>query len=604
MNCFPDGKVTIADSRYIHVFLILLIGILAYSNTFHVPFVLDDRSSIVENHVIKSLSGFFADNAGFHHNPRRFVGYLSIALNYRLGGLDVTGYHIFNLAVHLITSLLVYSFIVLTFKAPALEKSSLAKFAQLIAITAALLFVSHPIQTQAVTYITQRLASMATMFYLLSATLYARARLIQCLDSGRLRVLLNFSLAFAAACLAMFTKEIAFTLPLILLLYEFCFFPGNVKRKLLALLPLIMTMLIIPLTLINTQTSIGELLADIDSKLAFASPLPRTTYFLTQLCVITTYLRLLIFPVNQNLDYNYPVYDTLLDPRVFASALLLLGLVAAALILLQKSRRDHEPALRLISFGILWFFITLSVESSFIPITDTIFEHRLYLPSIGAFTAFTITTALFIGHKHRIYATTAVAVALLLAVVTWNRNFVWGDEVTLWKDTASKSPLKARPHNNLGEGLRRQGKLDQAMGEIFTALVLSPDNAEANSNLGSALMEKGNKEAAVKQLQKAVKLNPALFAPHYNLGIIYRQRNDFDMAIEQLLLSLKINPDFAEAHNQLAVAYAGKDMLDKAIEHFREAIRLGPDKEEYRKNLEQVTKPGKLPEKAKPQIIQ
>jgi tetratricopeptide (TPR) repeat protein len=582
------SSTAIADNRYIHICLILFVGILAYSKTFHVPFVLDDRISIVENHVIKSLSGFFANNAGFHYNPRRFVGYLSFALNYRLGGLDVTGYHIFNLAVHLLTSILLYFFVIFTFKTPALEKSSLAKSAPVIAITAALLFVAHPVQTQAVTYITQRLASLATMFYLLSVTFYARARLMQCLGSGRRWVFLHFSLAFAAASLAMFTKEIAFTLPIVILLYEFYFFPGNDRKKLLALLPLIMTMLIISFTMINTQASVGELLADIDAKLAYASPLPRTTYFLTQLCVITTYIRLLILPVNQNLDYSYPVYDSLLDPRVFTSAVLLLGLAVAALVMLQQSRRNHEPALRLISFGILWFFITLSVESSFIPITDVIFEHRLYLPSIGIFTAVATTTALIIGHRHRMHATAAVAVALFLAVVTWNRNLVWGDEVTLWRDTVSKSPLKARPHNNLGEGLSRQGKLDEAMGEILTALVLSPNNAEAISNLGSALMEKGDEEAAVKQLQKAAKLNSALFAPHYNLGIIYRQRNDYDMAIEQLLLALKINPDFAEAHNQLAVAYAGKDMLDKAIEHFGEAVRLQPDKAEYGKNLKIV----------------
>jgi protein O-mannosyl-transferase len=591
--------VAIADNRYAYILLILVVGILAYSNTLHVPFVLDDKSSIVENHVIKSLPGFSSDSAGLSYNPRRFFGYLSFALNYRFGGLDVTGYHLFNLAVHLVTSILVYFFCFLTLKTPFLRNSRLYERAPLICLVAALLFVSHPVQTQAVTYISQRVASMATMFYVLAMTLYARARLLQ--DSLRKtlswKVLSLFLCSIVSVILAMMTKEIAFTLPVMLALYESFFFSGSIRKKLVILLPIMLTIVIIPLMLLGTHEPLGNLLSDMDLKLNAASELSRGTYLLTQLCVITTYIRLLFLPINQNLDYAYPIYHSLFTSRVFCSFLFLAGLMATATILFIRSRRGSDPALRLVAFGIFWFFITLSVESSVIPITDVIFEHRLYLPSLGAFTAIAIALALITRrYRTKVLAAGVLVVVALLSVATWKRNQVWGNEVTLWQDTVSKSPGKDRPHNNLGEGLRRQGRLAEAVKAVKTALTINPDSSEAQSNLGAAYLDRGEREKALEHLQTAVRLNPNLFAAHYNLGLIYYKNGQLDNASEQFNHALRINPDFADAQNYLAVTYAAREMLDPAIEHFKAAVRLKPDKAEYKKNLDmarQLKKSGK-----------
>lgn len=572
---------------YVHILIIVFIGILAYSNTMHVPFVLDDRSSIVENHVIKSLTGFFSDSAGLSYNPRRFIGYLSFALNYRLGGLDVAGYHLFNLAVHLVTSIFVYCFCTLTFKTPFLKTSRLSDVSPYICLVASLLFVSHPIQTQAVTYISQRFASMATMFYVLTMTLYAWARLFQSsCGKSHWKAVLLFLLSLSSLVLAMMTKEISFTLPVVLALYEFFFFPGGSRKRLLVLLPLLLTIVIIPLTLLHTHQPLGEVLSDVDAKLRAGTELPRGTYLLTQLCVVTTYIRLLFLPINQNLDYAYPVYHSFFIARAFFSFLLLAGFLVIATILFIRSRRGSTPELRLVSFGIFWFFITLSVESSIIPIADVIFEHRLYLPSVGAFTAISAALAM-IMHRNRPVVTAGVVIAVaLLSIATWKRNLVWGNEVTLWRDTVSKSPGKDRPHNNLGEGLRRQGRWEEAVKEVETALTLNPKNAEAQSNLGAAYLDRGEREKAQEHLQTAVKLNPNLFAAHYNLGLIYKQKGLLDQATEEFIQALNLNPDFAEAHNHLAVTYAAREMLDPAIEHFKEAVRLKPEKAEYRKNLD------------------
>lgn len=574
--------------------LFLTVGLLVYANTFHVPFVLDDKSAIVENHFIKSLSGFF-DN-GWHYNPRRFIGYLTFALNYRFGGLDVTGYHAVNLAIHLVTSMLVYWFTLLAMRTPLLKNSRLSISASQLALAAALLFVSHPVQTQAVTYISQRFASLATMFYLMTMTFYLRARLHQ-EDARRplhwKAVCLFFLALFTLLC-AMTTKEIAFTLPTMLILSELCFFDGNIRKKLFSLAPFIIPIIIIPLTIINTRVTLGKLLADMDLKLNVASELSRGDYLLTQFSVIATYIRLLILPVNQNLDYAYPVFHSLFAPRVFLSFLLIAGLCTAALFLLARVRRGADPGLRLVSFGIGWFFVTLSVESSVIPIVDVIFEHRLYLPSIGAFLAISAGLALVVRNS-RSTAMAAVIIALVLSAATWRRNLVWGDEVSLWRDTVQKSPGKDRPHNNLGEALRKKGRLDEAMQEVELAVRLNPRSAEARSNLGAAWLEKGERQKAQEHFLEAEKLNPNLFAPHYNLGIIFNNSGQPDRAIQQFMQALKINPDVAEAHNHLAASYAAKDMLGPAVEHFREAVRLNPEKVEYRKNLELAIQIGKRP---------
>jgi hypothetical protein len=214
----------------------MIAGFAVYSNTFHVPFLWDDRTSIVENPVIKSVGNFFFNTKGYEYNPRRFIGYMSFALNYFMGGLDVTGYHVFNLAVHIVNSLLVYALVLLTFRTPRMKGTSIVSSSGLVALGAALLFVVHPVQTQAVTYIVQRLTSLAVMWYLLSLCLYAGWRLWQEAHGGKGLLLYGFTLI--SIVLAMKTKEIAFTLPLMIVLYDFYFFR---ERKTLWLVPVLLT---------------------------------------------------------------------------------------------------------------------------------------------------------------------------------------------------------------------------------------------------------------------------------------------------------------------------------------------------------------------------
>ena len=363
---------------------IIILGTIIYSNTFDASWHFDDHTAIVENYNIRNLKATAAAVGA-----SRWIGFTTFALNYHFGKLDVFGYHLVNIGIHLISAILVYFLVLLTLKTPYLKDSSISRYTASLSLASALIFVAHPIQTQAVTYIAQRFTSLAALFYLLSLVLFIKARLqnlrgAKFYSPSHLGCYLG---SLLAAFLAMKTKEITITLPAIILLYEFFFFSPSLRsflKKLVYLTPLLLTFFIIPLmryrlTLFGMAggtfigiAEVGDVIGDATQE---TSSLSRTDYLLTQFNVITTYIRLLFFPVNQNLDYDYPISRTLFEFPTLLSFLFLTSVVAFGGWMFKKSR--------LISFGIFWFFITLSVESSIIPIRDVIFEHRVYLPSVG-----------------------------------------------------------------------------------------------------------------------------------------------------------------------------------------------------------------------------
>ena len=535
----PARPVGFRERPLVQGMILAVLAVLAYSNTFHVPFVLDDVW-ITGNAVIHDLGSFFT-LSGYDEFPNRFIGYFTLALNYHFGGENVVGYHVVNLAIHIANALLVYSLVRLTVRTPFFgglgtemqglgtgdwglkTKNSKLKSQNFLPFLAALLFVSHPIQTQAVTYIVQRLTSLATLFYLASLVLHVRWRLAReavAAFSSR-SVLPYYLLSLLMAVLAMKTKEIAFTLPLVVLLYEISFFGRLDVRKMALLAPLLLTICIIPLGMISLQQSAGDVLSEVSSATRDTQHLSRIEYLYTQFSVIVTYLRLLVLPVNQNLDYDFPLSHTLLEPRAFLSLLLLLAFLALAGYLYVRSRlgnRDNDspsPQLRLASFGIVWFFVTLSVESSLIPIRDVIFEHRVYLPSVGFFiaaSAMAVSGIRVLGMKFpgfgRLAGLLLVVVICLLSVATWARNRMWRDWETLWHDVKVKSPAKTRAYNILGMYHAQRGDVAKAITEFMTAIRLKPRDADAWFNLGQAYTMAGRYHDAARSYRTVLRLNP------------------------------------------------------------------------------------------------
>ncbi|HET6515671.1 MAG TPA: tetratricopeptide repeat protein [Thermodesulfovibrionales bacterium] len=618
-----------------HLFLIVILGFIAYSNSLHSPFVFDDEPSILENPVIKDMNNFFLNTTGYEYNPRRFIGYLTIAMNYAFGGLDVTGYHVFNLAVHIANALLVYALIVLTFRTPYMRNSSLSQSWRPIAFFSAALFAVHPVQTEAVTFIVQRFTSLATMFYLMSLCLYVKWRLMGNSEkpSGG-KALFWYFLSLAAVVFAMKTKENAFTLPVMVVLYEVFFFRLPMRERLPFLAPIVATLLIIPQSMLNVGKPLGEVLSDVSEATKIQTDVTRWDYLMTQFRVIVTYVRLLFFPVNQNLDYDYPIYRSLFTPPVLLSFLFLLSLFALGVYFFRRSARDVSEGgfgLRLVSLGIIWFFITLSVESSIIPIADVIFEHRVYLPSVGLLSAcVTAVVAFGDGLKSRsafIIKTITPLLAIvvfLFGLATFSRNMVWNDARTLWMDAVKKSPAKARavynlgqvydvrgaleeaaglyrtairldpnlshPYNNLGTIYEKWGRIDEAIRLYKEAIVLYPEDEDvvARANLGAAYAKQGRFAEAVSVLMRAIQIKPDYAIAHNNLGNVYSERGYLDNAVHEYRAAIAAKGDFAAAHINLGLVYAKQGFLDKAAEEFRLAIRFEPRSFEAFNNLGMV----------------
>ena len=540
---------------------IVLAGIVVYSNTLRVPFILDDIGWIVDNSLVHDLDNFWVRSTAYAKMPNRWLGYLTLALNYHFGGLDVLGYHLVNLSIHLGNGLLVYGLLRLTLRTPLFRSRNFGgdgPAAEFIPLLAALLFVVHPVQTQAVTYVIQRLTSLATLFYLLAVVLYIRARLVIEEPASNPRrgesggvvgkpAILLIAGSVVSTLLAMKTKEISATLPVAIVLCEACFFSGPWRRRIFYLLPLVATLPVIFVNFLPSGETTGSLLASLDDQLRARSTLSRLDYLFTQFRVISTYLRLLVLPVNQNFDYDYPVYNAFFTPPVFCSFLLLAALLAGAVWLWRKSvpgasgskAGPFDPATRLISFGIFWFFLTLSVESSIVPIADVIFEHRLYLPNVGAFAAFAAAAWLIFDKlSWPVIGRQLFAVVLVagLGYVAYSRNGVWQSDVTLWYDVVSKSPDKARARNELGRVLTKAGRPREGIPHLQTAIRLSPERLNVYINLSWALMEDGRFWDTIVFLEQNMGRLNNFPQAHLNLGAAYYYTGNLELARRELMI--------------------------------------------------------------------
>ena len=574
----------------IHILVILLLGIVIYANSMNVPFTFDDKPNIVNNPAIKSYSLLLnaaqaqSDLLEPHLKPQmvsRIVGYATFALNYRLHGLSVFGYHLVNIIVHLANALLVYCLVNLIFSRET--ETSSAKFndknsRNFIALFSALLFVSHPVNTQAVTYIVQRFTSLATFFYLLSILGYIKSRL-----NNKKGIL--FVISILSAVLAMKTKEFSFTLPFVLVLIEFMFFRDKISTRAVNLFPFALSALIIPVSLIVTSMVAGNTLNASSIEFGSSTDITRWEYFLTQLTVIVFYLKLLLPPVIQNLDYDYPVFHSLFTPKVFLSALLLGFLMTVGIYLSRVAIKDvwYAKYIRLISFGILWFFITISAESSIIRIKDLIFEHRLYLPAIGLFIAaisllVMLRQTLIIKDMplHRIIVPSTLIIIFLFSFSTFSRNLDWQDEIRLWKDTVAKSPNKPRARNNLALAYYDSGFFDEALKENKVSLTLKSDPG-IHVNIGNIYLKQNLIEAGIKEFGEAIAIKSDSEKAYNGLCKSNYLLKRFPEALKACGTAVRLKPDYAEAYNLMGMIYFDQSELEAALKMFNFAISLKPD---------------------------
>lgn len=576
------------------ILILCLLGILIYANTFQTPFQFDDKDFIVNNPDIRNLQDTKTIWKAIGH-PARFVAFYTFALNYHFHKLDVIGYHIVNLLIHLINSILVFWFAFLTLGTPAVKDKPYTQDKVLIAFFSALIFLSHPIQTESVTYITQRFASLATLFYILSMCLYISGRLTK-------RGTGFYIGAVIAGVLGMFTKSITFTLPLAIILFDICFFqtdnkdkPINFKRY----IPILGFLIIIPAIFSFKIPQI--VMREYASRSHEGDQISVFTYLFTQFRVLVTYIRLMFVPLNQNFDYDYPVSSSIFEWPAYLSFIVLLFVFLFAI----KIARRH----RVIAFGIFWFFLTLAVESTIIVLPHVIFEHRLYLPLAGC--SMMISLVIYsLSRSRSAFQSMMIIIILTLSILTVQRNRVWRDGVSLWSDVISKSPQKSRPYHNRGfhylekkeylkalqdfdmtirlnpkylqaysnraTAYRALGRIDLAVQDYNKAIELQPHNAQAYHNRAHAFASMGQVEKAFSDYSKALSLKRDHLLVYYNRGLLYKKLNQFDKAIDDFSKAIEIYPDFSYAHLERGRVYLAQNKLEAAINDFSAGLELQP----------------------------
>jgi Tfp pilus assembly protein PilF len=582
----PVNNSKLNNAAAYHLAIIALLGALIYSNTITSSFQLDDKLNIVDNPYIRQIGNLWPPTGS------RWFGLLTFALNYMIGGPTPAGYHLVNTCIHILTAATVYHFIRLTSRAPYFSenRTSLISFRHL-AFACALLFVAHPLQTQAVTYIVQRFASLAALLFMLALNFYVGARLVtpgQAATSGSWwKKIFLYSAAALAAAASLKTKENAVTLPLVIIMYEMMFLGGftgvsaaiaRQRRVFVSLAGL----LLMALAFVGKSCNIQRLFDGFRA----TNEISRHDYLLTQFRVIVAYIRLLLLPVNQMIDHHVTVSTAITEPAVAASLALIILLAGVAAYLFKVSRAGGSY-LRLVSFGILWFFITLSVESGLIPISDVMVEHRVYLPSIGALLAVAAAFA-FIWEKcatNRRHALRVAAGILAVAVVTlsctaYRRNLVWRNELTLWSDAIVKNPANPRGYNMVGIYFLANERLAEAIYYFKKALAVDGSYAEARSNLGGAYLQTGRIDEGLSELMTTAQANrfDAIDSGvlYYNIGKALQLKGLPDQAIENLNKALFYTPNEPAVYFLLGEIFKLKNVPEKSAAMFRVAHDLDP----------------------------
>jgi protein O-mannosyl-transferase len=568
-------KLDSSSREFLVVAAAALLVVFCYRNALPGPFVFDDAHNIAKNRFIRITS---LDPAGLYAAafksplPNRPVANVSFALNFYFNGFNAVGYRVVNILIHIVNGFLILGLARATFRTPAL--AAMGEKAGLAAALAALVWMVHPLHTQSVGYIVQRMTSLAALFYLLALLCYARARL---LPKGDRRRIALFGGCGLAGLLSLGSKEIAATLPVFIYLYEWYFFQGLqgkwLRRSLPGLAGVCLLSAAIGLIFLGGRDPLAQIMAPYaDGAITAGQRL------LTQARAVCFYISLIFWPAPSrlNLDHDFPFSFSLLDPGTTLPALLVLaGLVALAFFL---ARRDA-----LSSYAIFWFLGNLLIESSVIRL-ETVFEHRTYLPSV--LPALALAALLFRTRKRRWPAVAVLsAIALLWTVWTWQRGQVWGDAVALWQDCVRKSPAKARPYNNLGSALSERNRLPEAAANFQKAIELRPNYGDAHYNLGYAWVRLGRLADGVQQLQKAVRLEPDNYMAHNNLGVAFLLQENYPEAIWHLQRAVDLAAEFETARNNLGVALKNSGDLEGAIHHFEQAVRINPNYAEAYNNL-------------------
>lgn len=555
------------ESYKMWALLIVLATLFIYSPAFKAPFYLDDNYCIAENSNVTKLSyipSLFAWREGPISSRPTMIA--SFAINYSIGGLNPSGYHITNVALHVINGLLL---LLVIYKTPIGDPQARI----MSGLVAMGLFMLHPAQTESVTYASSRSGLLAMMFYLVGITLFINATTIA---PGAVVRRMAIATALMLTCmLGAGSKETFATFPAMLLLYDYLFISGKSFRKVAgnwwAHLPGMLSWLYIVYLVLSFKSQ--------PSNYGVVNQ-TSAEYFLTQLNVHMTYLRLIMLPVGQTFIYDYPIVKSLSQGAVWLSTLAYAMLWAGGIITLR--------ATPILGFCILWFMVTLTPDSSVINLRDVIFEHRLYLPMAGV-SVLAGVGGMWLWARHTSWGKGIVAVALLVAfvfgVASYKRNVLWSDEVAFWQDNIERAPELADLRYDLGLVYAKRSEPQMAVAAFEKAIELRPDYYRARYNLALLLME-SDPGRAIEQLKIYSERFPKKANPYVYMGNCYMALGKVDEAIVQFIKAAEIRND-AESWLAVADVYLNnKGDASEAIKYIERAVKADPTNQLARQRMQ------------------
>lgn len=554
--------------------VLILAGLAVYANSLDGVFLFDDTEQIVENFSIRQW--WPPGRPG-----PRFLLYTSLAVNYAWGGLDPAGYHVFNIAVHLVAGLALFGLIRRTLRLPTLG-DRFVRSADGIALAVALLWIVHPLQTQAVTYIVQRCEAMMAMFFLLTMYGYVRGATAQ-------RTWTRFSwyaASFVTYCLGLLSKEVMVTVVPVLWLYDRIFLAAS-WREVLRRRGWLQLAFAAPLAAALTVL-VPAMLSGANPTVGFGiQAVTPWEYARSQPGVILHYLRLSVWPHPQCLDYGWPI-ETRWLVGIGLPALAVLGLLAASVVAVLRGWRS--------GFLGIAFFLILAPTSSVVPFQDLCFEHRMYLPLACVLIAGVLAADAIL---RRLPPPTArlggmavlLAAALVLGGLTVARNRVYRSAVAMWTDVIQKTRHHraannlGRALNNLGDQLLDAGRFEEGVEVLREAVKLNPDMAQIHGNLGRGLTELGDFAGAQEHCQTAVRLQPDGARVHQQSGLLAAAQGRLDEAERHFRHALTLAPTDSVIETNLAQCLADRQQMDEAIERLQDVIRRDPKFTEARRRL-------------------
>jgi len=527
-------------------------GLLAYANSFSVPFILDDWVTIQENPRLRQigpLGQLLSPPANTGVGGRPFAN-LTLVLNYALTGESLAGFHAFNLLIHLGAALVLFGVIRRTLALTKHAGRHAGLSGDWLAAGVAALWMLHPLQTQSVTYISQRTESLMGLLYLTTVYCFLRS-----LSGSRWWCYF----AIVACALGMGTKEGMVTAPVAVLLLDRWFVAGSFaaawRLRRGWYIGLAATWLILPFLMTGLK----------GRGVGFGVGATPWNYALLEVDAISRYFGLGVWPAKLVFDYG-----TDLEPfggHTLVAAGFVLGLVG--LVVAGWSRRNP------FSFCVAWFLLTLAPTSSVVPIPlQPIAENRVYLPLAGLVTAGVLLMSRLSARRA---ATALTMLAVAGGILTFARNRTYGNEIALWQDTLAKAPRNSRAHNNLGYAIFKQhGHTAEARTQYEAALAINPDLADAHVNLAGALGAIGRHDDAVRHARRATELTPNSELAAYNLAKGLTFTGNLTAATAAMERVIQLKPTFAEAQSSLALLYCRQNRTDEAVARAMIALQLKP----------------------------